>query len=97
MLAQDVRNEMQNDDSNEEPEEDLEDLTIEDEEASRPPKRKRAGDGKTTRGEHSNNKTTSAAKTGQNWAILEPIWPASERPEALRNPSWIESQSIEEI
>ena len=34
---------------------------------------------------------------GRNWAILEPIWPASERPESLRDPEWIESQSIGDL
>ena len=36
-------------------------------------------------------KKRNLAKPGPNWAILEPIWPASERPEALRDPEWIEN------
>merc|ERR1711954_497585 len=31
------------------------------------------------------------------WAILEPIWPANERPEALRDAEWIESQTIGDL
>ena len=34
---------------------------------------------------------------GKNRAILEPIWPASERLESLRDPEWIESQSIGDL
>ena len=36
-------------------------------------------------------------KNGQNWAIVEHIWPAHERPKALRNPEWIEAQSIGDL
>ena len=48
------------------------------------------------RGEPSKKKSTWI-KTGKNWAILEPIWPASERPEALRDPERIEAQSIGDL
>ena len=36
-------------------------------------------------------------KSGPNWAILEHIWPALERPEALRDHDWIEKQSIGDL
>ena len=42
-------------------------------------------------------KKRNLSKPGPNWAILEPIWPASERPEALRDPEWIEKQSIGDL
>ena len=35
--------------------------------------------------------------TGRNWLILETIWPAAERPEALLDPEWIEDQSIGDL
>ena len=39
----------------------------------------------------------SASGTGQNWAILEHIWPAFERPVALQDPEWIEQQTIGDL
>ena len=35
------------------------------------------------------SKKSTSSKTGPNWAILEHIWPANERPEALYDPDWI--------
>ena len=32
--------------------------------------------------------------TGANWALLEPIWPATERPETLQDPEYLEKMDI---
>ena len=55
--------------------------------------KKRSRNPTETLGEPS-KKTT---KTGPNWAILEHIWPANERPESLRDAEWIEKQTIGDL
>ena len=43
------------------------------------------------------SKRKSTAKPGPNWAILEGIWPASERPPALQDMEWVEKQTIGDL
>ena len=47
------------------------------------------------KGEPSKKKKTT--KIGPNWAILEQIWPANERLEALRDTDWIKKQTIGDL
>ena len=42
-------------------------------------------------------KKTRVKTGGKNWTILETIWPANERPEALQDPEWIENQTIGDL